>query len=216
MKRLYRFVRDKRLLRKLGHLSDIVASPLADMRFRFYHYLMNIFDTIANRYSVRSYLDKKVEPEKLASIFSAVRLAPSARNAQEWRFVIITDPELREKVAQAGGQPFLKECPVIIAACAETDRRIMMSGELAYTVDVAIAIDHLTLAATAMGLGTCWVGSFDPKVVREALDIPEGYPVAALLALGYPSEQKKPAVEKSRLNLHDIVFENGWQKEFKG
>ncbi len=92
---------------------------------------MNIFDTIANRYSVRSYLDKKVEPEKLRSIFSAVRLAPSARNAQEWRFVVVTDPELREQVAKAGGQPFLKECPVIVAACAETDRRAMKCGELA-------------------------------------------------------------------------------------
>ncbi len=176
---------------------------------------MNIFDTIANRYSVRSYLDKKVEPEKLRSIFSAVRLAPSARNAQEWRFVVVTDPELREQVAKAGGQPFLKECPVIVAACAETDRRAMKCGELAYTVDLAIAIDHLTLAATAMGLGTCWIGSFDPVMVQDALDIPKEYPVVALLSLGYPAEQGKPAVEKSRLALNDILFENGWRKEFK-
>ncbi len=177
---------------------------------------MNIFDTIAKRYSVRSYLDKKVEPEKLTSIFSAVRLAPSARNGQEWRFIVVTDPELREKVAAAGGQPFLKQCPVIIAACAETDRRSMKCGELAYTVDLAIAVDHLTLAATAMGLGTCWVGSFDPVVVREALGIPEATPVPTLLALGYPAEEGKPANGKSRLPLQEIVFENGWNKEFKG
>lgn len=179
---------------------------------------MNIFETIAARYSVRSYLDKKVEPEKLRSIFSAVRLAPSARNAQEWRFVVVSDPDLKEKAAAAGGQPFLKECPIIIAACAETDGRFMKCGEPAYTVDLAIAVDHFTLAAAAMGLGTCWIGSFDPVIVRESLGIPETCPVTALLALGYPSEQDKPAsaAEKSRLSVSEIVFENGWKKEYKG
>ncbi len=66
-----------------------------------------------------------------------------------------------------------------------------------------------------MGLGTCWIGSFDPVMVQDALDIPKEYPVVALLSLGYPAEQGKPAVEKSRLALNDILFENGWRKEFK-
>ena len=103
---------------------------------------MNLFDAIAHRRSVRSFLDKPIEREKLVSIFSAVRLAPSARNAQEWRFILVTDPDLREKVAVAGGQPFLRQCPVIVAACAETDKRVMRCGEPAYPIDVAIAIDR--------------------------------------------------------------------------
>ncbi|QQO11453.1 nitroreductase family protein [Breznakiella homolactica] len=175
---------------------------------------MNLFDAIAKRHSVRTYLDKPVEPEKLQSIFSAVRLAPSARNGQEWRFIAVTDPELRERVAAAGGQPFLSQCPVIVAACAETDRRVMRCGEMAYPIDVAIAIDHLTLAAAAMGLGTCWVGSFDPQIVREALGIPENAPVVELIALGYSAEEDKPAADKARLKMSEIFWENSWNNPF--
>ncbi|MDL2229322.1 nitroreductase family protein [Treponema sp. OttesenSCG-928-L16] len=175
---------------------------------------MNLFDAISKRSSVRNFLNKPVEQEKLQSIFSAVRLAPSARNAQEWRFILVTDPELRKKAAAAGGQPFLSQCPVIIAACAETDHRIMRCGETAYPIDVAIAVDHLTLAAAAMGLGTCWVGSFDPDPVKEALRIPGQYPVVGLMALGYPAEKHEAKKDKPRLALSEILWENEWGKPF--
>jgi nitroreductase len=180
------------------------------MCFLEYTY-MNLFDAIAHRRSVRSFLDKKVEREKLVAIFSAVRLAPSARNAQEWRFILVTDPELRDQVAAAGGQPFLRQCPVIVVACAETDKRMMRCGEPAYTIDVAIAIDHLTLAATAMGLGTCWIGSFDPEPVKEALQIPKDVPIVELVALGYPADTERPVADKHRLPLSEILWENGWR-----
>lgn len=176
---------------------------------------MNLFDAIASRRSVRSYLDKPVEHEKIKSVFSAVRLAPSARNAQEWRFIIVSDPELRSRVAEAGGQPFLRQCPVIVVACALTDKRKMRCGEAAYPIDVAIAIDHLTLAAAAMGLGTCWVGSFDPDPVRTALSIPDDVPVVELLSLGYPADDGPATVNKDRLPLSEIVWENGWEKNLK-
>ncbi len=168
---------------------------------------MNVFDAIAKRRSVRSFSDKRIEPEKLSSIFNAVRLAPSARNAQEWRFIIVRDPDKRSAVAAAGGQPFLKQCPVIVVACAETDRRPMRCGEVAYPIDLAIAIDHFTLAATAMGLGTCWIGSFDARAVRAALAIPEMVPVVSLLAVGYPNDE---AAEKARLPEERIIAEDGW------
>ncbi len=173
---------------------------------------MNLFDAIARRHSVRAYQDRPVEREKLQSLFAAVRLAPSARNAQEWRFILVTDPELRKEVCAAGGQPFLKECPVIVAACAETDRRIMRCGEAAYAVDVAIAVDHLCLAATALGLGTCWIGSFDPEAVRLILSIPEETPVVALIALGYAADEAPPAVDKHRLAPEEFLWENGWKQ----
>jgi nitroreductase len=172
---------------------------------------MNLFEAIAVRRSVRSYLDKPVEREKLTSIFSAVRLAPSARNAQEWRFVAVTDPELRAAVAKAGGQPFLRNCPVIVVACAITDRRAMRCGEVAYPIDLAIAIDHLTLAAAAMGIGSCWIGSFDPEPVRAALDIPQGVPIVELIALGYPADEAPHTVDKPRLSVDEILSENRWE-----
>jgi nitroreductase len=171
---------------------------------------MNLFEAIAVRRSVRAYRDKSVEREKLESIFAAVRLAPSARNAQEWRFVLVTDPLLRAEVASSGGPPFLKNCPVIVVACALTDKRVMRCGEPAYPIDLAIAIDHLTLAAAAMGLGTCWIGSFDPEPVRTALGIPEGVVIVELVALGYPADEAPNVANKNRLSVDEIVMENGW------
>lgn len=175
---------------------------------------MNLFEAIAKRRSVRAYSDKPVEREKLETIFNAVRLAPSARNAQEWRFVLVEDPELRSRVAEAGGQPFLRECPVIVVACAITDGRAMRCGEKAYPVDLAIAVDHVTLAAAAMGLGTCWIGSFDPEPVRQALGIPDEVPVFALVALGYPADASIPTTDKHRLRVDEIVMGDAWDEAY--
>jgi nitroreductase len=170
---------------------------------------VDVYEAIRTRKSVRSYLDRPVEPDKLARVLEAGRLAPSARNAQEWRFVVVTDSGLRRRLAtEASTQGFMAEAPVIIAACAETDGRVMRCGQLAYSIDVTIAVDHLTLAAVAEGLGTCWIGSFDAGKVRQLLGIPEQVQVVELLLLGYPSD---PApTPKSRLPLEDIVRYEAW------
>jgi nitroreductase len=170
---------------------------------------VDVFEAIRVRKSVRSYLDKPVEPELLDRVLEAARLAPSARNDQEWRFVVVTDADKRRRLAtEASKQAFMAEAPVIIAACAETDGRVMRCGQTAYPIDVAIAVDHLTLAAAALGLGTCWIGSFDPAATRRILGIPEEIQVVELLLLGYPRE---PApVAKSRLPLSRIVHRERW------
>jgi nitroreductase len=175
---------------------------------------MDVFESIRKRYSVRSFAARPVEYEKLQAIFAAVREAPSARNAQEWRFILVTDPALRKQVAAAGGQPFLSRCPIIVAACAETDHRVMLCGELAYPVDVAIAIDHLVLAAVQLGLGTCWVASFDPVPIRTALGIPPEVPVVALVALGYPEGEAPSGADKPRLRMSEFLWENAWATPF--
>jgi nitroreductase len=150
-----------------------------------------------------------VEKEKLDRLLNAARLAPSASNHQEWRFVVVTDPEKRSRLAEeAAGQRFIAEAPIVIAACAETDGKIMRCGQLCYPIDVAIAIDHLTLAAVAEGLGTCWIGSFDPDKVRRILGIPEENVVVELLPLGYPKDPEP--VRKSRLPLETIVRYEKW------
>jgi nitroreductase len=170
---------------------------------------VEVYDSIRTRKSVRSYLDRPVEKEKLDRVLNAVRLAPSAGNRQEWRFVVVTDPEKRRRLAEeAAGQRFIAEAPVVVAACAETDGKIMRCGEACYPIDVAIAIDHLTLAAVAEGLGTCWIGSFDPDTVRRILDIPEQIVVVELLPLGYPKDPTP--VTKSRLPLETIVRYEKW------
>jgi len=170
---------------------------------------MDVFDAIKTRKSVRAYMDKPVENEILEMLFEAVRLAPSASNRQEWRFVAVRSAAARKELAMvAGSQKFVGEAPVVIAACAETDEHAMPCGQMSYPIDVAIAVDHLTLAAAALGLGTCWIGDFDEDRVRILLDIPENVRVVALLPLGYPAN---PAVkEKRRLPLTQILKYEHW------
>jgi nitroreductase len=170
---------------------------------------MTVTQAIATRKSVRSFEDRPVEPEVLQALMEQVRLAPSARNSQEWRFVLVTDPELRKNLADAaGGQRFVGEAPVIVVACAETDRRLMSCGHPAFLIDVAIAVDHLTLAAVEMGLGTCWIGAFDPQKVREVLGIPPEIEVVQILPLGYP---KDPSPQpKRRIDYDAIVKLERW------
>ena len=170
---------------------------------------MDVYDSIRIRKSVRSYLDRPVEKEKLDRVLNAVRLAPSAGNRQEWRFVVVSDPEKRRRLAEeAAGQRFIADAPIVIAACAETDGKIMRCGQACYPIDVAIAIDHLTLAAVAEGLGTCWIGSFDPDTVRQILGIPEEIVVVELLPLGYPKDPE--SIAKSRLPVETVVRYEKW------
>ena len=170
---------------------------------------MDVYTAISTRKSVRAFQDRDVPQEIMARVLAAVRLAPSASNRQEWRFVVVRDPETRQRLARAAyRQRFVGEAPVVIACCAETDGHIMDCGQACYPIDVAIAIDHLTLCATAEGLGTCWIGKFDEGQVREILGIPPHIRVVELLPLGYP--QDPAPVRKSRLPLETIVKYEHW------
>jgi len=170
---------------------------------------MDVLEAIRKRRSVRSYKKTPVEKETLEKIFQTVRLAPSAGNLQEWRFVVVTDEAKRQKLMEAANnQVFVAEAPVVIACCAETDEHAMRCGERCYPIDVAIAIDHLTLAAVELDLGTCWIGSFYPDKVRTILNIPEHIKVVELLTLGYPADSP---IEKNRLSLDEIVHYEEWQ-----
>lgn len=170
---------------------------------------MNVIDAIKARKSVRRYLNKSIEDEKLISVLEAGRLAPSASNRQEWRFIIVRDVKTRNELAEAAnGQTFIEEAPVVIVACAETDGHIMMCGQPSYPIDVAIALDHMTLAAVELGLGTCWIGAFDEKRVKKILNIPEEIRIVELMPIGYPSN---PSIkEKKRLPLDIIAKYERW------
>lgn len=172
---------------------------------------MDLYTAIKSRYSARSYEARPVEEDKLGRILAAVRLAPSARNDQEWRFVVVRDAALRRGLMSAAyGQAFIGEAPVVIAACAENDGRLMSCGQPAYTIDAAIAIDHLTLAATAEGLATCWVCRFSEPEAKKVLGIPAGdnVRVIALVPLGYAKD--RPPESKSRLPLDVTVHYEHW------
>lgn len=170
---------------------------------------MNIYDIIRKRKSVRAFLDRDIDEPVLTRLLNAARLAPSAKNFQEWRFIIVRDPDTRQKLAEAArGQKFIGEAPVVLACCAETDGHVMTCGQLCYPIDVAIAVDHLTLCAAAEGLGTCWIGSFYEDQVKEVLGIPPEIRVVHLLPIGYPADPT--LVEKNRLPLDLIVKYERW------
>jgi nitroreductase len=170
---------------------------------------MDVFEAVRTRKSVRSFQDRPVEDALLERLFETVRLAPSARNGQEWRFVAVRDAAVRRRIAtDAAQQPFIGTAPVLLACCAETDGRIMRCGQAAYPIDVAIAMDHLALAAAAEGLGTCWIGSFDESMVLELLHIPRDVRVVQLMPLGWPADPSP--VEKNRLPLATILHRERW------
>ncbi len=163
---------------------------------------MDLYEVIKGRYSVRAYKKKPVEEEKLTRILEAGRIAPSARNLQPWKFIVIRDETRREKLAELSGQPFLAEAPVIIAVVGTSPDRVMFCEVPADPVDCAIAIDHMTLAAVAEGLGTCWIGHFPQDTCREFLSVPSSVKIIELLTLGYPATG--PA-GKSRKSLDEVV-----------
>jgi nitroreductase len=170
---------------------------------------MDIYETIAARKSVRAFKRDEVPEDVLSRVLEAARLAPSANNRQEWRFVVVRDELTRQRLAQAAyGQGFVASAPVVLACCADTDEHKMTCGQFAYSIDVAIAVDHVTLCAVAEGLGTCWIGAFSEDRVRQLLKIPPPIRVVALLPLGYP--QDPAPARKLRLPLATIVKYEHW------
>ncbi|MBN1392746.1 MAG: nitroreductase family protein [Sedimentisphaerales bacterium] len=167
-----------------------------------------ILEAIRKRYSCRAYLDKRVEEEKLAQIFEAARLAPSAKNMQDWRFVVVRNKEKKQQTADCTNHPeVFGKAAVMIAACSNTNY-VMRCGQPAGAIDVAIALEHISLQAAELGLATCWIGSFEPEKVRKILEIPQDVTIIELMALGYPADKmKKPAREP----LEKIVCYDKWQ-----
>jgi nitroreductase len=169
---------------------------------------MTVQEAIQNRYSVRAYEERAVEEDKLGRVLEAARLAPSAGNRQEWRFVVVRDAETRRRLMDAAnGQAFVASAPVLIAACAEGEQHVMTCGQLSYPIDVAIALEHIALAAAEEGLGTCWIGAFKEDQVKKILGIPEAVRVVELMPLGYPATE---APAKRRLELDEIVKWEKW------
>jgi nitroreductase len=140
----------------------------------------------------------------------ALRLAPSACNFQPWHFIFVTDAALRGKVAQAAnGQKWMADAPVTVVGCGLPQQAYKRMGGYGNSVDVdvAIALDHLTLAAVAEGLGTCWIGAFDEAKVKGLLNIPEQVKVVAMTPLGYPSSADlNHPIEEGRRKAESEVF----------
>jgi len=164
---------------------------------------MGVLHVIGERRSIRDYEDTPVPEETLNRLLEAARLSPSARNSQDRKFVVVRDEGQRRKLAQAAGyQPHVAKAPVLIAAVGTKPEYHMPNGVPAYAVDLAIALDQMTLVAVEEGLGTCWIGGFSQERARKALKIPERYIIAALLTVGFPRTMPEA---KPRKDLDNIV-----------
>lgn len=152
---------------------------------------MTVMDVIRRRRSVRRYSPKSIPEDVFSELLEALRLAPSACNFQPWRFIVVSDAGTRRALAVAShNQKFIAEAPVILVGVglpAEGYKHMGGKGS-SVEVDVAIALDHLTLAAAEKGLGTCWIGAFDEAEVKRILGVPAGAKVVALTPVGYPAE----------------------------
>jgi len=174
------------------------------------------------RRSVRRFLDKPVEKEKINLCLEAARLAPSACNSQPWKFIVVDEPALKNKLADAafGGaystNLFAKKAPVIIAVVSEKSSFIASVGAFLrntryYLIDIGIAAEHLVLQAAELGLGTCWLGWFNEKAAKKILKVPDSRRIDILIALGYPDgesphephpKKRKPISEISSYNFY--------------
>ncbi len=172
---------------------------------------MDLMEAIKTRRSVRRYKSVPVPESLLKDVLNAARLAPSACNSQPWKFVVARDEETKLKLAAASnGQKFIAQAPIILVACGIPDDAFPTAGGYmsSHVIDVSIAVDHLTLAAQAAGLGTCWIASFKEDKVREILGIPEDVRVVALTPLGFPDEMPERTPRK---RIEELVVYDRYQ-----
>lgn len=192
---------------------------------------MNVMEAIKGRRSIRDYKPDPIPDEVLNKLLNALRLAPSGRNAQPWKFIAVRDTEMRRELAKAcsfkprrpEGQPFVAQAPVIIVACGSEDEAACgyyQNGEFYITygheapregitdrwsclpVDLAIAMDHFSLAAIEEGLGTCWVAGLDERKVKKLLGVPDNMRAPILMPVGYPVSWPSPRPRKA---LEEII-----------
>lgn len=174
---------------------------------------MKFNELAKQRVSIRSYTKRPVSKKMLHEVLEAGRLAPTACNYQPFQFVVVKEPENLAALAEGYPAPWFAEAPVVIAVCT-TPRKAWIRkkhDDKNYAdVDGAIAADHMTLAAAELGLGSCWVGAFDPKTVRKVLHLPRSAEPLVLLTLGHPNEKGRP---KDRKKLDELVSYETWSKQ---
>ena len=168
------------------------------------------YDLAAHRYSCRNYLPEPVSRDMVMAVLDAARLAPSACNRQPWTFLVLDTPESRRPVLDSYQRDFIKPVGTFIVALAHHDASWHRpeDGKDHADIDVAIAVEHICLAATSLGLGTCWICNFDPATLTRGLNLPEGVEPVAIIPLGYPAPGSEPAPKK-RKDMSEIVR---WEK----
>jgi nitroreductase len=179
---------------------------------------MDFFQTIRQRRSIRKYQSDPIPDDHLTQMLEAAQLAPSAGNYQPWKFVVVRDPKSIKELARAARkQNFLAKAAAIIIAFADANVYLpppprepgLLMIPPCFEIDVMIAIEHIILAATALGYGSCWIGAFDESEVKRVVNIPDRMKIVALISLGIAAENPKPPLRKP---LSEIVFLEKYDK----
>ena len=174
---------------------------------------MEFNDVLKLRHSCRNYSDKEIDGEILEEILTAGRFAPSAQNRQPWRYIIIDDKELIRKTAfhsiVGSVNFFIKDAPIIIVACGDTDASLTFNKQEYYLVDVALSFQQMMLAAWNHGIGSCWLAAFDEKALKKLLNVPENFRIVGLSPFGYPKEKNLYT------KIVDFIAKRGQRKEIK-
>jgi nitroreductase len=169
---------------------------------------MDFLDLVKSRYSVRAYKNEPVEDEKLEKILEAARLAPTAVNYQPFKIIVITTKGRENELKRIYQAEWFSEAPVVICVCCKpADAWVRRDGKNFADVDATIVMDHIILAATSLGLGTCWIGAFDPLAAKEVLNLPEGIEALVFTPIGYPADE---IGEKKRKAISELVKYERW------
>jgi nitroreductase len=169
---------------------------------------MSFLDLVRQRYSVRAYKPDPVEEEELRQVLEAARLAPTAKNLQPFQLVIIHTKGRKAELQRVNDQEWFTQPPILICACGiPAEGYVRADGRRYLDVDLAIVMDHLILAATELGLGTCWCAAFDAQAAREVLELPQDVEPILFTGLGYAADQPK---EKERKSLEQLVRYERW------
>jgi nitroreductase len=164
---------------------------------------MDFRDLARARHSCREYLARPVEEEKLAAVLEAARLAPTACNRQAFKLYVLPTAGRQAELGRLYGRDWLAKAPIVIGIAGEpAGNWVRKDGRNYVDVDCAIVMDHLILQATDLGLGTCWIGAFDPPAAHRLLDLPPGWEPIAFTPLGYPKDPGRP---KTRKPLEELV-----------
>jgi nitroreductase len=171
---------------------------------------MDFEKLIHARYSCRHYSDKVVEDELLAKVLEAGRLAPTAANRQPFQIIVIKTEGQSEELQKIYPKEWFVQPPLVLAVCIQPDlgwTRKKYDNQSYAVVDAAIVVDHITLQAADLGLGTCWIGDFNPQAAREFLGLPDDIEPVAFTPLGHPLDHPTP---KRRKDLEDLIRYDTW------
>ena len=181
---------------------------------------MDIYHVLSTRRSVRKFKEKPISKETIQKIMTAAGKAPSGRNRQNWKYIVVSDKGIQtELMALCANQKFVADCPMTVVICGRdisaSYNRGQYMGKFSMLVDTSISFTHFMLAARAEGLGTCWIGLFDNAKIKQLLNVPHGWDIAAISPLGYPANDDAFQDNAKRMDYEELVSENRFTEPYQ-